>query len=305
MPTPGIHRRALWIVGLLMFGSAGCAATPYRFSRFRAADEEPQPVVIEYGEPNKTLDRLGWFFGLPGRILPFDSKVNSHDISPETTQKLVAYLEKNDLTDVYVAVNQYDPKGQWRRLRENERIAPGWKYSTGLFSLLGYTLLPGRVFGGDSYNPFTNSLYVNSDVPAVVLCEAAYAKDVHSRGLPGAYATVNELPFVSLWRHTLAVSDVLGYARVEDDWEVEEQAYHVVYPQIGAHTAMAADPFVPLLVSPALGIGGAVVGHTAGRTIAARRTKERESAEARPEADPAEDEIRLTGATEQEPDRLR
>lgn len=218
------------------------------------------------------------------------SKLNNHQISDVTLEKLAAYLEKNDLNDVFVSVNQYAPRDQWRRLRENQHIAPGWRYSIGAQSVVGYTLLPGRIFGGDRYNPFTNSLYVNSDVPAVVLYQAAYAKDVHGRRFSGTYSAVGEVPLLSLWRQTLAVSDVTAYARAEDDWEVEDEVYHVLYADIGAHSAMGADPFVSVWAGSAMSVGGAVVGHIAGRTVAARRAKEREKtagepADATPKAD--------------------
>ena len=121
------------------------------------------------------------------------------------------------------------------RLCENDRIAPFWRYSIGSLTWLGYTVFPNRIFGGDRYNPYTNSLNLSSDVPALVLSEAAYAKDIHSQQHPGAYAAiVNDLPVLSVWRKAKATSDVLGYARVEGDWKTEEQAYHVLYPQIGS-----------------------------------------------------------------------
>jgi hypothetical protein len=277
-----------WLVGsrllatcLLAAGlaaGAGCARAPYQFSSFPASHSDgspPQAVMVVYGKPNKTLDRIGWVVGLPDRILPLNSKINNHQISPETTFKLKEYLEKNDLTDVYVCVNYYDPRGQWQRLRANKLIRPGWRYTMGTLSMLSYTVLPGRIFGGDEYNPYTNSLYLNSDVPALVLHEAAYAKDLRGRKAPGAYAAVNDLPLVGLWRVTNGLNDVLGYARAEHDWDLERQTYHVLYPRIGIETMSSAVPFVPVWWGgPALGVVGAAAGHTAGRTLAARRDKQ-------------------------------
>ncbi len=64
-------------------------------------------VEVEQGRPNKTLDRIGWVVGLPARIVPLDSKINNHQVSPETIAKLATYLEQNDLADVTVLVNHY------------------------------------------------------------------------------------------------------------------------------------------------------------------------------------------------------
>jgi hypothetical protein len=254
----------------LLCGS-GCASTPYRFGRFHPREPEGvalQPVVVEQGKPHKTLDRVGWAVGIPGRILTLNRKTNNHRVTPETLDKLLVYLEQNDITDVYVAVNDYDPKGQWRRLRENDRIDPFWRYSVGTISWLGYTMFPYRVFGGDEYNPFTNTLNLTSDVPALVLAEAAYAKDVHSRPHPGAYAAINDLPLLSMWRQARATSDVLGYARVQNDWDTEREAYHVLYPHVGSTTFGPAAHFVPI-AGPFLAAGGALVGHATGRTVSA------------------------------------
>ena len=287
------RRRARWIGGLLLLAHFGCAAAPYRYGQFQGANSDPvRCVVIEVGKPNATLDRIAYVAGMPARMLAMNSKVNRHQLSPETTEKLTTYLEKNDLADVYVYVNHYDPSSQWRRLRENTRIAAGWRYSLGVLSFVGYTVLPGRIWGGDRYDPYTNSLYLNSDVPAIVLHDAAFAKDIHTRKLPGSYAAINSVPGLSLWHESYAVGDVLGYARAEGDWQTEREAYCVLCSRMGVESTSVASPFVsmmlggpvfPMLAGPALGLGGAAVGHVTGRTLAARRAAERDDSDPPPE----------------------
>jgi hypothetical protein len=282
--VPGIvHRQSVrtfswWLIAAFVYtlGGSGCATVPYRYSKFSPNDELVRgEVVYEYGEPHRVLDGIAWATGIWSRVLSLNSHVNNHELTDETKAKLTAYLEENDLTDVLIRVNQYDPRGEWRRLRENRRVSPGWRYTAGLLSMAHYSLLPGRVLGGDQYNPFTNSLYLNSDVPAVVMHEAAYAKDVHSRSLPGSYAVLNELPVLSLWRHTLGVNEILGYARTNDDWIVERDTYRVVYPQMGIHMMALPGSFVPLWEGMVFAAGGAAAGHVTGRIALAQRTKER------------------------------
>ncbi|MGH7134978.1 MAG: hypothetical protein ACREHD_04515, partial [Pirellulales bacterium] len=206
--------------------------------------------------------------GTPARLVTGNRKTNNHNISTATVDKLKAYMAANDITDVYVAVNEYDPKGQWLRLRENKRVAAGWRYSLGTLNWLGYSILPNRIFGGDKYSPYTNTLNLSSDVPALVLSAAAYSKDIHSQRLPGTYAAfVNDMPVLSVWREAKAARDVLGYARVRGDWKAEQQAYHVLYPQIGGATVGSAAPLVPTL-GPLLHLGGVAAGHAVGRTVA-------------------------------------
>jgi len=187
----------------LVLGS-GCAATPYRFGRFHPDQPDGtnvQPVVVKQGKPHKTLDKIGRVVGVPAQLFTLNSKPNNHKVSPETLEKVNTYFERNDVTDVLVAVNDYDPKGQWQRLRENDRINPFWRYTAGTLNWLGYAIIPNRIFGGDEYNPFTNTIILSSDVPALALAEAAYAKDIRSQRNPGAYATINDFPVLSMIRH--------------------------------------------------------------------------------------------------------
>jgi hypothetical protein len=286
----------------------GCAApVPYHYGHSLPVGKQGSTVatagpLVEYGQPNKTLDRLAYIVGLPRRVVGLNKKINNHRVSPQTLDALRTYLDENDLADVTVFVNYYNPKDQWRRLKENQRIGAGWRYSIGSLSVLSYTLLPARVFGGDRYNPYTNSLEVNSDVPAIALYEAAFAKDIHARKSPGTYAALTDLPGVVLFRRSHEVGDVIGYARVQSDWETERQAYHVLYPQVGAETASLAGSMLPVWwAMPALGLGGAAAGHVTGRIMAARRSAEVDAAPlvstpTDQKTSPGDGEIRLTGA---------
>ncbi|HEY4311576.1 MAG TPA: hypothetical protein VGN12_19170 [Pirellulales bacterium] len=269
-------------VALALLATAGCATAPYTYGHFHdgmADEQQNETASVEYGKPNKTLDTIGKIVGFPAKILPMNSKINDHEITPATEKKLQEYLARNDLTDIAVYINHYDPNGQWRRLRDNKRIGAGWRYSLGAVSVIGYTVFPGRIFGGDRYNPFTNSLYLNSDVPALVLREAAYGKDVHSHKMPGTYAAIQEMPFLGLWSDTRAVKDVVGYARAQGDWETEKEAYHVLFPQMGAESTSVGGVFVSSLWwgGPVLGIGGAAIGHVAGRTVAKQEEAKRDA----------------------------
>ncbi len=275
---------------ILLVALSGCKIGPYRYGHFHQDDKPaPQAVTVEYGRPNKTLDHIGKIVGFPAKILPMNAKINDHEISRTTENKLREYLAHNDLNDVAVFINHYDPKRQWQRLRDNKRIGAGWRYTVGAVSVIGYTVFPGRIFGGDVYNPYTNSLYLNSDVSALVLREAAYSKDVHSRKLPGMYAVVQDLPVIGLWSDTLAVRDVIGYAREQGDWKVEKEAYYVLFPQMGAASTSIGGMFLASSWwgGMALGAGGAAVGHVTGRSIAKREQARHDACEREDEVEAA------------------
>jgi hypothetical protein len=279
------RRIAQWLGLVCLLTGVGCAAAaPYHYGHFESdapsdPTTEPAGPEVEFGKPDKKLDRIARVVGLPARIVGLNAKINNHEVSLATLAKLRTYLAENDLTDVTIYVNCYDPKEQWRRLKENQRIGAGWRYSLGTLSMVGYTLLPGRVFGGDEYNPYTNSLSINSDVPAIALYEAAYAKDIHAHKLPGTYAVLSGLPGIAIFRRSHEVGDVLGYAQAQHDWETERQAYHVLYPQVGAETASIAGPVMPVWwAMPILGMGGAAAGHVTGRMVAAHRASQIDAA---------------------------
>jgi hypothetical protein len=257
------------------------------FTRFRPADTPPPPLQIEYGEPNAVLDGIGRVVGLPARILTLNERVNKHDISPETIEELTTYLERNDLTDVIVYVNRYAPGDQWRLLRENTLISPGWKYTFGTLGWLHYTLMPTRIFGGDNYNPYTNTLTISSDHPSALLSEAAYAKQIREMRYPGPYAALTGLPGFALIRYTRATSDVLGYARTQGSWENEKEAYELLYPQLGISATAPPGMFLDFLPGLVVSAGGAVVGHGAAWYAVRQRERELASDGPSPESDDA------------------
>ncbi|MCY2962830.1 MAG: hypothetical protein NT069_04120 [Planctomycetota bacterium] len=264
-----IRAGVLGVCGVCLFWATGCASGPYEYGRgWRnappvdcEAGSEPTPQICE-GEPNKFVDGVGWVLGIPGKVLLWDRRVNNHDVSDDTTEAVTCYIEENQLQDVCVRVNQYAPGDEWRRLRDNENVSAGWRYTLGTMSLIGYTLIPGRLIGGDHYNPYTNSVYIYSDVPALAIQAAAYAKDVQSRTHPGTYAAVNQLPLVSIWHETINTNDALGYARATGDHELDAEAVRILHPyygmRVGGALGSVAGPQSLMVV------GGAVAGHISG-----------------------------------------
>lgn len=258
--------------------TAGCARGPYQFGQF--AGERPAEVHFEYGEPHEKLDKLEHIVGWPRRVLPFVKKDPPPGVSDETADKLRTYLERNQLTDVRVSVRDYQPREQWRRLKDNRDIAGVWRYTVGAMTIVQYTVLPGRVFSRNEYNPFTNTLYINSDEPARVLHEAAYAKDIHGRTHRGTYAAAGSVPGLSLWRQVRGVNDVVLYTQTHGDWDTEQKAYQEIYPHIGSQGMSAAvSPFFPVWwADPIMNVAGSAVGRTVGHVAKTRRQRERDEA---------------------------
>ena len=202
-----------------------------------------QPVQIQRGRPRPIIDAAGKFFGLPNRIAIGKSCIDSHSVSHATEMKITNYLEQNNLNSVLIRSNQYAPLDEFKRTLANDRIRPIWKSTFGTYNLLKYTLLPGRIVGGDWYNPYSNSLHVYSDVPTLAISRAAYAQDLQTRVNPGAYAAIKDIPFAGLSHETTATQLALQW--YEDKPEEIAAAREVLLPSYGASVGGQIASVVP------------------------------------------------------------
>lgn len=224
-------------------------------------DGEP---MIERGKKRPVIDAFGWVWGIPSKILLWNRRVESHSISQDTELLLQDYLIENDLTEVKVRLNQYRPLDDWRRLTRNKSVAWPWRYTFGAVATLGETVIPGRLFGGDHYNPYTATIHLYSDVPAIAYHEGAHAKDFSNRKYPGTYAALYTIPVVPLWHERTATNDILAYVRDRNDPELQREAARVLYPAYGTYVGNAAGTLLPTASTP-LYLASVIAGHIAAR----------------------------------------
>jgi hypothetical protein len=260
---------------LLILWCSACAKAPYvprgdLYPNLEAIEEESQ---ISRGDSNVVADSLGhYLFSLPEKLILWNWRMGNHKISGETEAVIKTYLERNNLKEVKVRLNEYAPLGEFKRLTNNENVGAGWRYTLGLLSWIFYTILPGRILGGDAYNPFTNSIYLYSDLPAVALHEGGHAKDLAGRKWKGSRAALRLLPLVPLFDEARASNDALGYS-LDTDPTLLESGYKLLYPAYGTYVAAEALGGVPI-VGPLAGAIGAIPGHIVGR-IKASNVRER------------------------------
>jgi hypothetical protein len=209
---------------------------------------------------------------LPTKLLLWSWKVDNHDISPETEAMLATYLAENDLGHVKVRLNQYAPAREWSRLFRNREVGGFWRYTLGFFTVASYMILPGRFFGGDHYNPYTNSIHLYSDSPSIAIHEAGHAKDFAGTSWKGLYAAVRLLPIVPLFQEAEATGDAIGYHRDREDRDLERADYKILYPAYATYVAGEALRFVSTAdwVYYAATYALAIPGHIIGRIKAAR-----------------------------------
>jgi hypothetical protein len=263
---------SLLFLSLLAF--AGCQA-PLRSQAIDAAkiyespelyDREPQ---IQVGEKRPILDAVGWTIGIPSKLLLWNRRADNHHISFETQAAIAEYLDANELHSVRVRLNQYRPGEDWKRLVRNKSVGAPWRYSLGALSVLGETVLPGRIIGGDHYNPFTNTVHIYSDVAAIALHEAAHSKDFARRKWKGSYAFAYLIPTIPLYHESVASSDVIAYLEANGTPKQRADAARVLYPAYGTYIGSAVGGFLPKYSNP-LYYGSVVAGHAAGRWEASR-----------------------------------
>jgi hypothetical protein len=132
--------------------------------------------------------------------------------------------------------------------------------------VVGEAILPGRLLGGDHYNPFTGTIHLYSDIPAVALHEGGDAKDFTRRDFPGTYALLTGLPVVTLWPEAIATGDAIAYAGRQDDPDLQREAYRILYPAYGTYVGGAVGDLAAPVALPVYA-GAVVAGHAVGRTM--------------------------------------
>jgi len=267
------------VTGLLTL--PGCATTPYKCGSAQRYITSPELVArtqtqIERGRPNVVVDSLGWVWGIGAKLTLFDRRVENHRIDAHTEAEIAAYLQENELSTVKVRLNQYRPLDDWGRLRANKSVGAGWRYTFGAISVLGETIFPGRVFGRDHFNPFTNTIHLYSNVPAIALHEAGHSKDYAGRKWKGTYAAIYLLPIAPLSQEAIATNDALSYIMANRDLEAQQEAYEILYPAYGTYVGNAISGPVPQGYFIGL-IGGHVIGRWKSWNLARNYASENDS----------------------------
>jgi hypothetical protein len=297
--------KRMFLIGVVAaFLVNGCANLPYRYGQkedyINIMPLRTNEVQVVEGNPNKFLDASDWIWpgSLIGKLILWNSKIDSHQFTDETRTALADYLKANDLTEVKVRINLYDAGSELQRTLDNRSVGAGWRYTIGILAWLQYTILPGRFFGGDHYNPYSDSINLYSDVPAVALHEAAHAKDFGRRKKKGTYAFAYMLPFFNLYPEAIATRDALGYLRTEESLQEQKEGYNTLYPAYGTYVGSNVGQWLAFPWGYVAMAAGVIPGHIAGRTRSATLPEPKEPG---PAATCCVEDCGITGAQEELP----
>jgi hypothetical protein len=272
---PGRSAAAAVLLAAGWIACTGCATTPYPR---RTGLESPGTLPLREGEPqivrgrpHAFLDASDWIWpgSLMSKLVLWNWKVDRHHISPETEAALVRYLDYNGLKSVKVHLNAVCIGDEWRRLFRNKAVGAGWRYTLGIFSLVHATIMPGRFFGGDHYNPYTNTINLYSDLIPIALHEAGHSADFAPRTWKGTYAFAYQIPFVSLYHEARASNDALGYLREFEPLEIQRSGYNLLYPAYATYLGGGIGEWVPTDYYYPVYFGALALGHAAGRVRSA------------------------------------
>jgi hypothetical protein len=269
------------MMAIVLIVLGGCARQfgPYKYGSFadcaykRGMDENPSVIR---GEPHKRMDGVRSALDWPYRMISGKPKPESWAPTEAQEQTIQHYLAENDLQDVQVEFNYYSPRHRWRKLRENQGVAPVWKYTFGTLHWISYSIVPGRVMGVTRYDPYANCLEVNNNRAYESLEEAAEAKIAHRLKHPGLfYSTVGITPVVNVLPEFWSSGDIVEYARDRQDWPLEKKAiegYYVDTALNATRLAMLSPNFVEGL---AINLGCGVAGEVASIVHVSYRESER------------------------------
>ncbi len=259
-----------YVVLILALFLVGCASNDYQYGvggqndiDAPLAPKMKQQIIIS--KPSWFLDHSDyiWPGSWLGKIILWNKDLDGHTVSDETIHAVEEYLKDNDLDHVQVYVNTYSVPGQWSRLFSNRTVGGGWRYTLGIASLVGYTILPGRFFGGDHYNPYNNTINIYSDDVAIALHEAGHAKASNKQKYKGLHAFTYIIPPAALYFEANASNDAISYMKDKGMIADQKEAYKTLHPAYGTYATGWNSKYWWS------SIPGAMVGHITGNIAAA------------------------------------
>ncbi len=263
-------KRSLRFTALSLVFLTGCAGWQPYSTQVPYTGQGPH-AQIERGTPFPPLDILGNVFStlILKKLVLWNWKVDSHYVSEETEQDLIAFIDQQEepmMADVKYRLNQWHPVQDIKRLVSNKHVAWPYRLILGLpTTLIGDVIFAGRLFGGDHYNPFTNTVHIYSDLTPVALHEAGHAHDTSQRKYKGTWALARIVPGIDIYQEYVATDDAINHLIKMNEQQKELDSYKILWPAMGTYVGA----YIPV-------IGGSVIGAVGGHALGRNKAHERE-----------------------------
>ncbi len=231
-------------------------------------------ATITRGRKMPFLDTVANLLAVPNKLIFANADFESHDIDPEIEQTIDAFVARHELENVHVRLNEYAPMEELACLAANKRVNPFLRFTIGWLAWLAYLLNVGRLFGGDHYNPFSDSVNLFSNNRSIALHELGHVLDFRSRTYPGLYALIRLIPFVSLYQEYLASLYAVQFLREIGDLEEERRAYRLLFPAYSTYVFGALVEWFPSTVTRSLLLPVIIGGHITGEAVSRYLTPE-------------------------------
>lgn len=256
---------------------AGCAVS-------RAATVAPNDAAATLRwdadvTPHPKLDRFERLVESPIQLVRRDHEPLETDVSVNTKEIISRYLAEHGAEELQVAFNEYSPAKRWRRLQNNREVHATWRYTVGVALLVQAAVIPGRVFDRNSYDPYTNTIYVNADRPFEILTLMEMASQSQRSSSRELSAVGMTLPVVETVPRVVAGRRVLLFAQEHDEWDLECAGHKDLWTRSTGVGSLAATPFVPFPVKPVVMIGSRWLGAGIAKRQIERRQEQREHEE--------------------------
>ncbi len=194
-------------------------------------------IQVSYGFENTFVNQARQMFTGVHKALFWNSLLSSGGISNSTVRRVTAFLQQNNLSNVQVNVNSYDPIGNAKRVFSNPKTGLISKCTFGIASSLIYTAFLNKYFGlfPDYYDFTSNTIHLYSNDPDLALLEGAKAAAYSEGGAPSIYAFKEWCPLLDLAFYPLHQEDQLhratSYVCQNESPEACKRAWSVMAPR--------------------------------------------------------------------------
>lgn len=220
---------------------------------------------ISRGKPIEVIDTLGNIMSISNKLLLMSMDIDSHNISQRNERLACEFIRYHGLYNVKVRLNEYSPINEISRFIGNHKVSAIIQCIIGWPMYISYNINIGRIFGGDYYNPNSDTVNIYSNHSAIILHELGHAVDFSKRELPGLYQLMRFIPFFALYQEYVASKYAIEFLRKKKYYEDELSAYKILYPAYSTYVFGAIYEFLPSVIFVWLYVPVIILGHIIGR----------------------------------------